>query len=488
MSHTKNISYLIKITWVFAIFILPPTAPLQAQNLCSDLFLPATTQNFTGDDVIRQPITNRRLGGISTLRKIIRWRGLTTVFSGTTEEYFRQMKKFEYLHGTALAFTDSPIGQLSNQPLPGVVLHPGPPSFFNTVRGEINPHLGVGNLVTDLQSKVFEAKVLKKLDPRSPKVRFLEEQPIPIEESLQLTAGQTPTQKDLLRVKRFFKTVFAELQNEFPNKAIIKHAFEYKTGDSKIGPVILGKTSPDELANHFIEKFAAYTRGQKVGAEDLPKKIFTKKWDPHWAIAYSLIFAQKDLFVQGFEKIRSEWRLDTIDGKVLHAQPRFGDWKLSPDQLIATQYLESILKTAGYPFNRLAGGFDVAVRENGKPFLIETNAGGESFFIDGYFAPISANLYVSALTGVDTQLVSDLKLIANSGRDQQVFWIKNFIKKYLDHLQTSDAKDAESEIYEFIRLHRLQEISEDRGRLPNSLEIRVISDYINELQSLVHRP
>lgn len=400
-----------------------------AKYTCKDLLL---TSAFT------------KVSGIEEIREIISSRGLTLALDWNARDINLSSEELWYLGGAKVILVDGIKGK---KVIPGVVLHLGPTSLWKKVKGDYNPY----QVLTEQEAKKFENKLeeARKIiaaDPMAyPRTVFVSEMRLAKENSISHEIV-------LSRLESFFTQMHAQ----FPEGFIVKHAYEFKSGDSKTGPVLSGKATPEKLMRHFFAMLPHVQRWAKekhinFGDKDFERRIFTTDWDPYFAITYALLMNPENLMVQEKIKINEEFRADYIAGQTMNIQPRYGKYYKSTNAQTAATFLDKVLMGNNWELQYLAGGSDIVGIEGAKPrfVILELNLGGESAYIDPLYLPLSANTFLSSLLGYPTPLMRDLIQLKHQSRQAQNSFIKKFELKFLQHLDGGARKDAINEFRDY---------------------------------------
>lgn len=421
------------------------------------VFLLLSSLASAGAPLCRALLSNQATGehkldvdGLEQLRKQIADSGVAIVLGDSSSAVKLTPAELRYLTGVPTILGGS---QKLPKNFPGVVLHIGSTELRKVGMGRVNPILNPMKQVRNFENKLYEAKLLTEHAPDSyPKSYFLEKENFGV-----LAAKNLNRQVVYQRIQNLFD----RMNLIFPSGFIVKHAYEFKSGDSKTGPVLSTKVGPKELTEHFFRKLphvkkAADNLGLKWWSKNLERKVMTTEWDPYFAFVYALLRSPEKLMAQERLEISEEFRADFINGKVINIQPRYGHYENSPQANGASQFLNQLFQQLSDFSINFAGGADIVYSKNtGKFKVIELNLGGESAYIDPLYLPVSANKYLSGILGHPTPLIQDLNYMKTRPVAERIQFIRDFKRHYLDSLEnlgSSQKRDAVDEFADYLNV------------------------------------
>jgi hypothetical protein len=455
-----------------------------------------------------RPVYPRRVAGIKGLREIIEARGITIVYEGDDVEFEGRPISQSYLAGGIPIIFTGDLSGPSEDKVKGLVLHIGRARVTSRILGEANPLLGYGELPYALEDKREEARFIMGIDPnayaktvfvsdlvKSPE--FADQSAPELEQIRKKFVARKyevrldPADRELLL--KFVGSRLDHFSRLFPDGAVLKHAHELMSGDSKTGIVKVGQVTSEELVDHFIKALAKLSVDLRTERIPFGSPYFLKRfsknevlrWDPYFTAVYALLFSPEELILQELLDIQEELRADFVNGSAVNVQPRYSERTLSDLEDRAAQFLNRFFLKADPRARHLSGGADVVLLKNGQIKIIELNLTGESAYIDPFYLPGSFNFYVSQITGNNTQLLTDIYEKANQGDDVVFTWLRNFRRLHLSHLVAKDQRDATGDILEIIRLERLKNLAREKGHI-SAADERKIDRSISALERALH--
>jgi aldehyde dehydrogenase (NAD+) len=400
-----------------------------------------------GWETLVNPQGTNRPTGLKALRSEIQRNGLTRVVNTKTPSDPEAKAKLERFYGTKLAFSADP----STPPIvKGVAIHitsvDEGPSLLNRVRGDINPHLGRGNLVGlvdgNKRLEYFLAEAVQPgVMPATETIRSLKKENVlgarftTEQKALEYTVDQylakgkplTNIQMADLQahVAQFVQIIFEAVRVRFPQGAYLKNFDDFATAD--LGTQITSfSTNPSHVAQQFVMRLNEILVNKRTDVE-----LFTAfEENPYEMGSKFVLHALKKadpMIVQVREEIAKtaqgqnlEFRVDFLDGETLHSKPRFSREYYPQEAADAARFLNEFFAKAPAELRHLSGGADVARTKDGRWIIIEFNFGSSS----GTWVPklfiLDSHETISSLQGFDTPLLSQLKATMERGPDSVV--------------------------------------------------------------------
>lgn len=393
------------------------------------------------------PQSANRQTGVKSIRSEIQRNGLARVVSDPVPTTPEARAKLEQFYGTKLAFAADPS---TPRKVKGVALHitmpEEGPSLLNRVRGDLNPHLGRGNLVglvdgnkrleyflaEAIQPGVMPATEtfgsLKKenvLGPRFDASQKALERSVDqyISAGKPLNAAQVSELQS--NVAQFVQEIFVAVRQRFPQGAYLKNFDDFATAD--LGTQITSfSTNPAHVAQQFVMRLNEILVNKRTGT-DLFKAFDENPYEMGSKFVLYALKKADPIIVQVREEIAKtsqgqnlEFRVDFLDGETLHSKPRFSREYYPREAAEAAQFLTEFFAKAPPELRHLSGGADVARTKDGRWIIIEFNFGSSSgTWMPKYFI-LDSHETISKLQGFDTPLLSHLKKTVERGPESTI--------------------------------------------------------------------
>lgn len=371
----------------------------------------------------------------------------------------------------------------SPQKIDGTVFHLGDADYLrDRAVGKNNPTLARRGLYRKFDNKIFEYLWSTQIDPNiMPKSvvlidyihemrdtssgRELLEQVIEIRNQMLKDRNFQINSHEKIVLISFVEKIIELVHNDFPSGAIIKMSDEFKSGDT--GSVLKSeKIDTQELVNSFAKSFLkmratilSKTKRTLLNETDFATDESAIKYDKNWSFVKSLIFGEFDrIMAQKRETIVREGRMSMVAGKVYNIVDRFyGPWGPRSLFLEAALVLNNFIKKAkraGFDMDKMSGGVDFGLLENGRIVILDFNFGAMDGFLDGINSPVTANMFISSFTGRKTPLLNELSQAQNLNLDGKWQLILKLSRKYLSHLTPEDRSSVRGDMVRWLGMNK----------------------------------
>ncbi|MDZ4661664.1 MAG: hypothetical protein SGJ18_08595 [Pseudomonadota bacterium] len=370
----------------------------------------------------------------------------------------------------------------SPKKIKGVVVHLGDSEFLKKyVVGESNLTKGYRDYYKKFDDKIHEYNVMSKIDPDIMPASTVFSDYVP--EISETTAGRQLL-KDIKSIKSrlmsnpAFKIEAAEkahlisyvekfielVHRDFPGGAIIKLAGEFQSADTGI---ILksNQINASEMVDEFNQSFLklrhevlSKNKSKQLSEKDFSKDEAATKFDKNWSFINALVFGEYEtVMAQKKENIVREGRLSMANGRILNAVDRFYRPWGPPDLFTkASAVLNEFIakaKKSGFPMDKMSGGVDFALLEDGRIVILDFNFGAMDGFLDGINSPITANMFMSNVVGRRTNLLVELSQARDLILEKKWRLILNLSRKYLGHLNATDRSSVRGDMVRWLGMN-----------------------------------
>ncbi len=413
----------------------------------------------------------RRPRGLAYLRQEIAKGGLRSVFFdlfGDRPLARRDTKeRMERFYGTPLVAVTRGESRARAERVPGVLLHSSPVGWdvppMNSVRGDVNPHMGFGLLTPLLSDRVNEFHAVDAVWPglmppaesvadmlasgAVPPAWEAERQRVRRILNAVIGAGRAPTEAERAELKQalvgLVQGFMTAVQGRFPKGAFLKNYGECTTGDLGI-QITSFHYNVDNLVGQYMGQFgdlsgsfgwyareAAQSGRQAIDSPELLNQLNFKVFATGTKFITKLLSSPGDLLAQERMKIaktplgfNKEIRVDYIDGEPVCARARFSHEYLREEEEEALAVMRELFARAPEELRYLCGGADLVKLEDGSWKLVELNPGPYSGSIAARVFPIETNRFVSVLQGKPTWLMAELEALCGKPPEEQRAYFK----------------------------------------------------------------
>jgi len=346
--------------------------------------------------------------------------------------------------------------------LDGVVIHLGDAKELSKYyRGKINLTRDVGTSKFKLEDNkwneyVFAESIMPGVMPRSVNGKDLIEKFNKDEFFAQEKIARdlfnaylksdrvTPSVAETSAIHHLAKLFFVAANQEFPNGAFIKNIAEAQTGDAK-DLIRTFKDSSDVFSQKFIDDITKLKKENKGKKFALDKDFEIElSYVDHSASSFIFslltnpraVMVQEKLDVAQIEGANAEVRVNFASGIVTSAETR-ETLGYMPEQLDqAKRFLTQFLEKIPVSRRKISGGADIVILRDGSIKIIEFNFGAGSGDVDPPTEPISANIYLSGVTGASTVLLDSLESLFRKSLVKGNLVLKGFSEKHVAEKKT----------------------------------------------------
>ncbi|MBL7554368.1 MAG: aldehyde dehydrogenase family protein [Bdellovibrionaceae bacterium] len=395
--------------------------------------------------------------GLIPLRSAIASSNLYRVINGNQPPSSNEVSRLEYFYGSELVFAGDHISGRGNSisHIPGVALHvtmpEEGPNLLNSVRGDVNPHLGRGLLTGILDGnkriEYFVAEAIKPgvmpatetfgslknegvLTPDFEKMR--NEIKSKVEEMLK--AGQPLKAEQYTDLKQnvvaLVQNIFSSIRNRFPKGAYFKNFDDFATADLGI-QITSFSSNPMHIAQQFVMRLNEVLVNGK-SKKDLFESFNFNPYETGAKFVLYTLEKPDSIIAQVRENIAKtsqghnlEFRVDFISGETFHTKLRFSREYYPKESADAATFLNDFFRAAPPELRHMSGGADIAKTVDGRWIIIEFNFGSSSGTLMPKYFILDNHESISAIQGHDTRLLSDLKHSLALGKTEIIKYFKS---------------------------------------------------------------
>jgi len=284
-----------------------------------------------------------------------------------------------------------------------------------TIQGLYNPGLENELIQQVMENKIFEAKLLNQYAPGV----------MPRTLSLPEVLADRPLRIENLKIL---------LDSRFPEGWVMKGAWDLGSELTIITDSVDIGTEAGKADLTFERKLRAIQKKfAGLDPETLDAELKELPGYLGWKIK-KLLLNPSLVMIQSRLKIKKEFRVEVQGGQILgngstvERYAYLNDKNLEPSSgevRMAEEFVRSVLRKLPSPLQAMPFGFDVALLDDGSWAVIETNAGGNSSFLDENAA--SSRALVEYLKSYPEKFKNGE--VRTLSPEEQMQWIKNKFKK-----------------------------------------------------------